>query len=77
MRLRCSREFEIATWLSTPPFSSSPHELNPDSADNFDRTANVFATEELFQLDNFNCEASDRPFGIKPHSNTVPTVTEV
>ena len=40
-------------------------ELAPDIADLFDREANVFATEVLFQLDSFIEEAADEPFGIK------------
>lgn len=40
-------------------------ELDPDIADLFDREANVFATEVLFQLDSFIEEAADEPFGIK------------
>ena len=43
----------------------SKHELSPDTAELFDREANVFATEMLFQLDGFVLEASDYPFGIK------------
>lgn len=40
-------------------------ELDPDIADLFDREANVFAAEVLFQLDSFIEEAADEPFGIK------------
>lgn len=43
----------------------SEQELDPDIADLFDKEANVFATEVLFQLDNFIEEACDEPFGIK------------
>lgn len=39
-------------------------ELDPDIADLFDREANVFATEILFQLDSFVEEAADHAFGI-------------
>lgn len=39
--------------------------LAPDVSDLFDREANVFATEVLFQLDKFAQEASDHDFGIK------------
>ena len=35
-----------------------------DVADLFDREANVFATEVLFQLDNFINETNDQEFGI-------------
>lgn len=40
-------------------------ELDPDIADLFDREANVFATEVLFQLDSFAEEAADHDFGIE------------
>lgn len=40
-------------------------ELDPDTAELFDREANVFATEVLFQLDGFINEAARQPFGIK------------
>jgi hypothetical protein len=40
------------------------HELDPDTAELFDREANVFATEVLFQLDTFAEEASGYQFGI-------------
>ncbi len=43
----------------------SEQELDPDTADLFDREANVFATEVLFQLDGFIQEAAGQPFGIK------------
>lgn len=39
--------------------------LDPDIADLFDREANVFATEVLFQLDSFINEARDYSFEIK------------
>jgi Zn-dependent peptidase ImmA (M78 family) len=39
--------------------------LSPDIADLFDREANVFATEVLFQLDGFINEAANHPFEIK------------
>ena len=39
--------------------------LDPDTADQFDREANVFATEVLFQLDGFISEANDHDFGIR------------
>lgn len=38
--------------------------LDPDVADAFDREANVFASEVLFQLDTFADEAASRPFDI-------------
>jgi Zn-dependent peptidase ImmA (M78 family) len=38
--------------------------LDPDVADSFDREANVFASEVMFQLDTFQEEARDRPFDI-------------
>jgi len=38
--------------------------LDPDVADLFDREANVFASEVLFQLDGFITEANDHEFGI-------------
>lgn len=40
-------------------------ELDPDIAELFDREANVFATEVLFQLDSFTREAADYDFGIR------------
>lgn len=39
--------------------------LDPETADLFDREANTFATEVLFQLDSFISEAKDYEFGIK------------
>lgn len=39
--------------------------LDPDTADLFDREANVFATEVLFQLDGFISEANEHNFGIR------------
>lgn len=38
--------------------------IDPQIADQFDREANVFATEVLFQLDRFATEAEEREFGI-------------
>lgn len=38
--------------------------LDPDVADAFDREANVFASEVMFQLDTFQEEARDQPFSI-------------
>jgi hypothetical protein len=38
--------------------------IDPDVAELFDREANVFASEVLFQLDSFATEASGHPFGI-------------
>ena len=40
------------------------HALDPDTADLFDREANTFASEVLFQLDTFRDQAEERPFGI-------------
>jgi hypothetical protein len=40
-------------------------ELDPEIAEQFDREANVFATEVLFQLDSFTTEAADHEFGIR------------
>ena len=40
-------------------------ELDPDIADLFDREANVFATEELFQLDSVADDAAAHEFGIE------------
>lgn len=40
-------------------------EIDPDIADLFDRKANVFATEVLFQLESFAEEAAAREFGIE------------
>lgn len=42
----------------------SKQNLDPDVADLFDREANVFASEVLFQLDAFAEEANDYDFGI-------------
>lgn len=39
--------------------------LSPETAELFDREANVFASEVLFQLDGFANEVADQPFGIK------------
>lgn len=39
--------------------------LEPKTADLFDREANLFATEVLFQLDGFIQETADSPFGIR------------
>jgi hypothetical protein len=39
--------------------------LESKTADLFDREANLFATEVLFQLDSFIQETADSPFGIK------------
>ena len=39
-------------------------ELDPDTAELFDREASVFAAEVLFQLDGFINEAKDMPFGM-------------
>jgi hypothetical protein len=38
--------------------------IDPDVADLFDREANVFASDVLFQLDTFSKEANDQDFGI-------------
>lgn len=38
--------------------------LDPDVADAFDREANVFASEVMFQLDTFAEEAASKPFDI-------------
>lgn len=38
--------------------------LNPDAAELFDREANTFASEVLFQLDKFRDVAEERPFEI-------------
>lgn len=38
--------------------------IDPALADQFDREANVFASEVLFQLDGFTKEAEERDFGI-------------
>jgi Zn-dependent peptidase ImmA (M78 family) len=38
--------------------------LDPDTADLFDREANTFASEVLFQLDTFRDQAETMPFGI-------------
>lgn len=40
------------------------HALDPEAADLFDREANVFASEVLFQLDTFRDMAEDEPFSI-------------
>lgn len=40
------------------------HALEPDAADLFDREANVFASEVLFQLDTFRDFAESKPFEI-------------
>lgn len=38
--------------------------IDPELADQFDREANVFASEVLFQLDGFSKEAEEQAFGI-------------
>lgn len=38
--------------------------IDPELADQFDREANVFASEVLFQLDGFSKEAEEQKFGI-------------
>lgn len=43
----------------------SQETLSPDTAELFDREANVFASEVLFQLDSFTQEAENHQFGIK------------
>ena len=40
------------------------HSIDPDVAELFDREANVFASEVLFQIDSFITEANDHPIGI-------------
>ena len=47
--------------------------LDPDTADLFDREANVFASEVLFQLDAFRDMAEDRPFEIWTPVRLAPT----
>lgn len=42
----------------------SKEELDPDTADLFDREANVFASEVLFQIDTFSNNVSDLDFNI-------------
>lgn len=42
----------------------SQHALDPDTADLFDREANTFASEVLFQLDTFSDRAEEKPFDI-------------
>jgi len=39
--------------------------LSPEVSEAFDREANVFASEVLFQLDTFRDEAADHAFGLK------------
>jgi hypothetical protein len=39
--------------------------LDPEIAEDFDREANIFASEVLFQLDGFITEARDSSFGIR------------
>ena len=43
----------------------SKRELEPEIADLFEREANIFATEVLFQLDSFIEEAADHDFSIR------------
>lgn len=38
--------------------------LSPEMSEQFDREANAFASEVLFQLDDFTKRASEQPFGI-------------
>lgn len=39
--------------------------ISPEISEAFDREANVFASEVLFQLDDFTKQAADVPFGIR------------
>lgn len=39
-------------------------ELDPDTRDRFEREANCFSSDVLFQLDTFTAEAADHAFGI-------------
>lgn len=42
----------------------SEHELDPGLTENFEREANVFASEVMFQLDGFSRQAEESEFGI-------------
>ena len=42
----------------------SEHELAPELAEQFEREANVFASEVMFQLDGFSKQAEESEFGI-------------
>jgi hypothetical protein len=46
--------------------------LDPDTADLFDREANVFASEVLFQLDTFHNLAEQEPFEIRTALRLAP-----
>lgn len=46
-------------------FEDSKKTLEPETSELFDREANVFASEVLFQLEKFETEAADLAFGIK------------
>ncbi|GAB7024928.1 M78 family metallopeptidase domain-containing protein [Geotalea toluenoxydans] len=39
--------------------------IAPEVSENFDKEANIFASEVLFQLDDFTRQAADQSFGIK------------
>lgn len=39
--------------------------LDPEIKDEFERQANVFASDALFQIDGLACDARDLPFGMK------------
>ncbi len=39
--------------------------ISPEMSEQFDREANVFASEVLFQIDDFTKRAGDEPFGIQ------------
>lgn len=56
----------VLPWQNTlyTVIEDSKKELDPDTAELFEREANVFASEVLFQLDNFINEAKDMPFCI-------------
>jgi hypothetical protein len=43
----------------------SENELDPDTKEQFEREANCFASEALFQLDTFTAEAAESEFGIR------------
>ena len=51
--------------------------ISPEVSEQFDREANVFASEVLFQLDHFSKEAADYDFGIRVPAQVVKEVRRV
>jgi len=54
----------VGKGTSMPVVEENEQTIAPEIADLFDREANAFATEVLFQLDSFSREANSETFGI-------------